>query len=64
MDGAEVAKHNTSKSCYIVLQGTVYDVTSYLEEHPGGAAILLSNAGQVCARITWWDMTEKKLVNG
>lgn len=46
MDGAEVAKHNTSKSCYIVLQGTVYDVTSYLEEHPGGAAILLSNAGQ------------------
>lgn len=63
MDGAEVAKHNTSKSCYIVLQGTVYDVTSYLEEHPGGAAILLSNAGQVCSRITWWDMVEKKLVN-
>ncbi|ETS86825.1 hypothetical protein PFICI_00653 [Pestalotiopsis fici W106-1] len=46
MDGAEVAKHNTSKSCYIVLRGNVYDVTSYLEEHPGGAAILLTNAGQ------------------
>lgn len=46
MDGAEVAKHNTSQSCYIVLKGNVYDVTSYLEQHPGGAAILLTNAGQ------------------
>ncbi|KAK9424044.1 putative Mitochondrial cytochrome-like protein b2 [Seiridium unicorne] len=45
MDGAEVAKRNTSKSCWIVLNADVYDVTSYLEQHPGGAAILLAQGG-------------------
>ncbi|KAH6648253.1 mitochondrial cytochrome-like protein b2 [Truncatella angustata] len=46
MDGTEVAKRNTSDSCWIVLNAEVYDVTSYLEQHPGGAAIILAQGGK------------------
>ncbi|KAF2263300.1 mitochondrial cytochrome-like protein b2 [Lojkania enalia] len=45
IDGAEVAKHNNKKSCWIVLQDRVYDITSFLSKHPGGAAILLKQSG-------------------
>ena len=48
LDGAEVAKHNNKKSCWIVLESKVYDVTSFLSKHPGGAAIILKQAGSVC----------------
>lgn len=41
---AEVAAHNSQKDCWIVVKGKVYDVSSYVEEHPGGLAIL-KNAG-------------------
>ncbi|OIW22570.1 mitochondrial cytochrome-like protein b2 [Coniochaeta ligniaria NRRL 30616] len=45
LDGAEVAKHATRESCWIVIDSKVYDVTSFLFRHPGGAAILLRQAG-------------------
>ncbi|KAF2682155.1 mitochondrial cytochrome-like protein b2 [Lentithecium fluviatile CBS 122367] len=45
IDGAEVAKHNSKKSCWVVLHSKVYDVTSFLSKHPGGAAIILKQAG-------------------
>lgn len=45
LDGAEVAKHSTKDSCWIVIDSKVYDVTSFLHQHPGGAAILLRQAG-------------------
>ncbi|KAF2177609.1 mitochondrial cytochrome-like protein b2 [Zopfia rhizophila CBS 207.26] len=45
LDGAEVAKHNSKSSCWIVLDSQVYDITSFLAEHPGGAAILLKHGG-------------------
>ncbi|KQJ91841.1 cytochrome B5-like protein [Brachypodium distachyon] len=40
----EVSKHNTRKDCWIIIKDKVYDVTPYVEEHPGGDAIL-NNAG-------------------
>ncbi|KAL6710366.1 hypothetical protein ACN47E_009312 [Coniothyrium glycines] len=45
IDGAEVARHNDKKSCWIVLDSKAYDVTSFMSEHPGGAPIILKNAG-------------------
>ncbi|KAH7116245.1 mitochondrial cytochrome-like protein b2 [Dendryphion nanum] len=45
IDGAEVAQHNNKNSSWIVLESKVYDVTSFLPQHPGGAAILLKQAG-------------------
>lgn len=47
VDGAEVARHNTKKSCWIVIDSKAYDVTSFLPNHPGGATILLKNGGVV-----------------
>jgi cytochrome b involved in lipid metabolism len=41
----EVSKHNTRKDCWIIVKDKVYDVTPYVEEHPGGDAIL-NNAGR------------------
>ncbi|KAF4470315.1 glycolate oxidase [Fusarium albosuccineum] len=43
--GEEVAKHNTRESCWIVLHGSVWDVTDFLDEHPGGEALILKCAG-------------------
>jgi cytochrome b involved in lipid metabolism len=43
----EVVKHRSPSSCWIVVDGKVYDVTSYMSEHPGGAAVLLRHSGRV-----------------
>lgn len=42
----EVAKHNTKESCWVVLDGKVLDVTSFLSEHPGGELAILTFAGK------------------
>jgi len=47
LDGAEVAKHSSRRSCWIVINDKVYDVTSFVPEHPGGSTILLKQAGAV-----------------
>ncbi|XP_044462992.1 cytochrome B5-like protein [Mangifera indica] len=36
----EVSLHNKRTDCWIIIKDKVYDVTSYVEEHPGGDAIL------------------------
>ncbi|XP_031766913.1 cytochrome b5-like [Galleria mellonella] len=43
---AEIKKHNNEKSVWIVIHNDVYDVTSYLGEHPGGEDALLEVAGK------------------
>ncbi|KAI0104698.1 FMN-dependent dehydrogenase-domain-containing protein [Nemania sp. FL0031] len=45
LNAQEIASHRSTSSCWIVVDGKAYDVTSYLNEHPGGAAILLKQAG-------------------
>lgn len=42
----EVERHNTDKSCYVTLGQNVYDVTEFLEGHPGGSGLILDYAGQ------------------
>jgi len=41
----EVKKNNDGKSCWLVIDDKVYDVTKFLEEHPGGEEVLLELAG-------------------
>ncbi|KAL2042718.1 hypothetical protein N7G274_004477 [Stereocaulon virgatum] len=42
-----IEKHDNEKSCWIVADGKVYDTTSVLEWHPGGATAILGHAGKV-----------------
>ncbi|KAL2012290.1 hypothetical protein VTN00DRAFT_5008 [Thermoascus crustaceus] len=42
----EVASHNTKKDLYMVIHDKVYDVSSFVDEHPGGEEVLLDVAGQ------------------
>lgn len=37
---AEVEKHGTENDCWTVIDGGVYDITSYIGRHPGGNEIL------------------------
>lgn len=43
---AEVAKHNSGNSCWLIISNKVYDVTAYIGSHPGGAARILNYCGK------------------
>ncbi|XP_055829710.1 cytochrome b5-like [Solanum dulcamara] len=42
----EVAPHNNAKDCWLVINGKVYDVTKFLDDHPGGDEVLLAATGK------------------
>ncbi|KAF9597141.1 hypothetical protein IFM89_016129 [Coptis chinensis] len=42
----EAGEHNTRDDCWVVIDGKVYDVTTYLDEHPGGDDVLLNSTGR------------------
>lgn len=39
---AEVATHKTTADCWTIVNGNVYDLTSYVSRHPGGDDIELA----------------------
>merc|ERR1712137_245113 len=42
----EVAKHNTDKDCWVVVNSQVLDVTEFLADHPGGKRAIMLYAGK------------------
>jgi L-lactate dehydrogenase (cytochrome) len=42
----EVSKHSSRASCWVVIRDTVYDVTTFLDDHPGGAKSILRHGGK------------------
>lgn len=42
----DVAKHNSEKDCWVVVDGQVLDVTKFLPDHPGGKKAVLIYAGK------------------
>merc|ERR1711934_1212990 len=42
---AEVKTHNTKGSAWLVVHNKVYDVTNFMQEHPGGEEVLLDVLG-------------------
>lgn len=42
----EVAKHNTKDDCFTIIHQKVYDVTHYMDKHPGGYDLMFRNAGK------------------
>ncbi|KAF9885911.1 fatty acid alpha-hydroxylase [Aspergillus nanangensis] len=43
---AEVESHNNAKSCYVTVGSKVYDITSFVDDHPGGGDLVLEYAGK------------------
>ncbi|CCG23003.1 Cyb2 cytochrome b2 precursor protein [Candida orthopsilosis Co 90-125] len=43
---SEVAKHNTKQDCWVIIHDKAYDLSDFVDEHPGGSAIILKYAGK------------------
>jgi cytochrome b involved in lipid metabolism len=42
----EISKHNSKESCWTVIRGEVYDLTNWIDKHPGGADKILKICGK------------------
>lgn len=42
---ADVSSHNTAASCWSSIEGGVYDLTGWINRHPGGAQAIISLCG-------------------
>lgn len=49
---SEVAQRNgkDSKEIWIVFKDSVYDVTNYIDIHPGGSELIHEHAGKDCTK--------------
>jgi cytochrome b involved in lipid metabolism len=45
---AEVAKHNARDDLWVIVDGKAYDVTPYVEQHPGGWLPMVNMGGKDC----------------
>lgn len=46
----EIEERNRKDNAAIIIDNVVYDVSKFLEDHPGGAEVLLENAGKDASR--------------
>ena len=42
----EVASHKKMDDCWIIIDGSVYNISSWLKRHPGGTRVLMHYAGE------------------
>ena len=52
---ASVRKHNSPSSCWVVIKGNVYDLTKWINRHPGGPTFIK----QMCGRDGTSDFTSQ-----
>jgi len=43
---AQVAKHGTARNCWTIIGKSVYNLTSWVNRHPGGAGNIVSLCGR------------------
>lgn len=54
---AEVATHNNSKSCYVTMGTRVFDVTDFIDSHPGGGELVLEYGGKDVTEIMKYELS-------
>jgi len=43
---SEIATHNSRSDCWSIVRGNVYNLTSYVQKHPGGASVIANICGK------------------
>jgi cytochrome b involved in lipid metabolism len=43
---SQVSQHKDASSCYSAINGSVYDLTTWINQHPGGEQAILSICGK------------------
>jgi cytochrome b involved in lipid metabolism len=46
LTSAEVARHASAQDCWSIVNGNVYDLTSWIAHHPGGEQVILAVCGK------------------
>ncbi|KAI0411090.1 hypothetical protein F5X98DRAFT_64407 [Xylaria grammica] len=46
LHAADIAKHNSKSDCWVIINDHVFDVTDWLEQHPGGEDLIFDYRGQ------------------
>ena len=46
LDMQEISKHNSASDCWLLINNKVYNVTSFIAVHPGGASAIVRHCGQ------------------
>ncbi|ETO30601.1 mitochondrial cytochrome b2 [Reticulomyxa filosa] len=47
----EVSRHNKATDCWLILYDKVYDVTSFVNDHPGGVNLIVDNSGKDATEV-------------
>lgn len=47
----DIASRNTKASCYVTIGDHVYDITSFVGDHPGGADLILQYGGKDVGKV-------------
>ncbi|EJP64067.1 hypothetical protein ACQRIT_001000 [Beauveria bassiana] len=51
---AEVSKHkDKDNGLWLIIEGNVYDVTTFVDEHPGGARVIQRMGGKDATKAFW-----------
>lgn len=46
LSASEIQSHNSRSDCWSIVRGSVYNLTSYVQKHPGGASVIANICGK------------------
>ena len=58
----ELEKHNNPQDLWLVIDNKVYDVTEYMNKHPGGKNSILKHAGTDATKV-FYQIHEKYMLD-